>query len=150
MKLTSFTNYSLRVLMVAAARDPALTTIQEVADSFTISRAHLVKCVHLLGGWGYLDTVRGNKGGFRLARPAAQIVIGEVIRRTEDGFNIVECFDPATNTCPMIEFCRLNVALQQACAAFLAVLDGLTLADLADSPAQIRAILIPPPQAGTG
>ena len=98
MRLTSYSNYTMRVLMVAAARSPALSTIREVAHSFNISEAHLVKCVHQLGTWGYLATVRGNKGGFRLARPAAEINVGEVIRRTEDGFNTVECFDSSNNT----------------------------------------------------
>jgi Rrf2 family nitric oxide-sensitive transcriptional repressor len=120
----------MRVLMVAAARSPTLSTIREVAESFGISEAHLVKCVHHLGAWGYLDTVRGNKGGFRLAKPASDINVGEVIRRTEDGFNTVECFDPSTNTCPLSGSCRLSVALKRGTQAFLAALDELSLADI--------------------
>lgn len=141
MRLTSYSNYTLRVLMVAAARSPVLTTIQEVADGFGISKAHLVKCVHQLGAWGYLETVRGNGGGFRLARPAEEIVVGAVVRRTEDGFSIVECFDPETNTCPLIDGCRLGAALRRATEAFLAVLDGLTLADITDNGDELLGLL---------
>jgi Rrf2 family nitric oxide-sensitive transcriptional repressor len=130
MKLTSYSNYSMRVLMVAAARPGVLTTVGEVAEAFGISTPHLVKCVHQLGQWGYLETVRGAKGGFRLAKPPAQIGVGEVIRRTEAGFEIVECFNPETNTCPLISRCKLRGALQKATDAFLKALDELTLADM--------------------
>lgn len=141
MRLTSFSNYSMRVLMVAAARAQALTTIQDVADGFGISRAHLVKCVQQLAARGYLATVRGQKGGFRLARPASDIRVGAVIRDTEDGFDLVECFDPARNTCPLRAECRLRVALERARAAFLAELDAVTLADLVGRGEAVLAIL---------
>jgi Rrf2 family nitric oxide-sensitive transcriptional repressor len=141
MRLTSYSNYSMRVLMVAAARGPRLTTIQEVADAFDISRAHLVKCVHHLGSRGYLETVRGNRGGFRLARPAAEIGVGAVMRDTEEGFSLVECFDPVSNTCRLIESCRLRVTLHRAAAAFLAVLDEVTLADLIADRAPILSLI---------
>jgi Rrf2 family nitric oxide-sensitive transcriptional repressor len=141
MKLTSFSNYTLRVLMVAAARFPGLTTIGEVAEGFGISNSHLVKCVHQLGAWGYLETVRGNKGGFRLARPAVSISLGEIIRLTEDGFVLVECFDPATNSCPLVERCRLRPALLRATNAFLESLDAFTLADISDNGDDILDVL---------
>ncbi|WP_237151881.1 RrF2 family transcriptional regulator [Oryzibacter oryziterrae] len=130
MKLTSFSNYCMRVLMVAAARGPVLTTIREVSASFGISDAHVVKCVHQLGSWGYLETVRGNKGGFRLAVPAAEINVGAIIRRTEEAFLIVECFDAKSNMCRLIDICKLRLALIKATEAFLSVLDDLTLAEL--------------------
>lgn len=141
MRLTSYSNYTLRILMVAAARSPALTTIQDVADGFAISKAHLVKCVHRLGRWGYLETVRGNGGGFRLVRPATSISLGEVIRRTEDGFSLVECFDPATNTCPLVARCRLRPALAKATEAFLFALDATTLADITENGDDLLAVL---------
>lgn len=144
MKLTSFSNYTMRILMVAAMRDPALTTIQDVADGFGIAKSHLVKCVHQLGAWGYLITVRGNRGGFRLARTAATITLGEIIRRTEEGFSIAECFDPASNRCPLIDQCRLRPALQRATDAFLTTLDGITLADITDNDADLLPLLAPP------
>ena len=150
MKLTSFSNYSLRVLMVAAARFPGLTTIGEVACGFGISKAHLVKCVHQLGAWGYLETVRGNKGGFRLARPAVSISIGEIIRLTEDGFVLVKCFDPATNSCPLVGHCRLRPALLRATNAFLESLDEFTLADISDNGDDILDVLqLPRPGAAS-
>ena len=111
MRLTSYSNFSLRTLMVAAMRAPKLSTVQQVADAFGISRAHLVKCVHQLGQWGYLENLRGNHGGFRLARPAAEITIGEIVRRTEEGFDLVECFSPETASCPLVGRCRLSTAL---------------------------------------
>lgn len=127
--------------MVAAARFPGLTTIAEVADGFGISKTHLVKCVHQLGAWGYLETVRGNRGGFRLARPAELISLGEIIRLTEDGFSLVECFDPANNSCPLIARCRLRPALSRATDAFLATLDEFTLADISDNGDDILDVL---------
>lgn len=143
MRLTSFSNYSMRVLMVAAARAPALTTIQDVAEGFGISRAHLVKCVHQLGAQGYLTTVRGHKGGFRLARPATTIRVGDVLRHTEDGFDLVECFDPERNSCPISAECRLRTALERARAAFLAELDAVTLADLVGHGEALLALIAP-------
>jgi Rrf2 family nitric oxide-sensitive transcriptional repressor len=131
MHLTQFTNYALRTLMTAALRDPELTRVQDVADGFGVARTHVVKCVHQLGGWGYLDTVRGRHGGFRLARPAGLITVGEVVRRTEDSLCLVECFNPATSTCPVRDVCRLNGGLKRALDAFLAVLDAMTIADIA-------------------
>ena len=141
MKLTSYSNYTLRVLMVAAARFPALTTIGEVADGFGISKTHLVKCVHQLGAWGYLETIRGNRGGFRLSRPAESISLGEIIRQTEEGFAIVECFDATTNACPLIARCRLRPALQRATDAFLRTLDHVTLAEISDNGEELLATL---------
>ncbi len=141
MKLTSYSNYTLRVLMIAAARGPELTTVRDVADGFGISKTHLVKCVHQLGARGYLETVRGNRGGFRLARPAKSIGLGEVIRLTEEGFTIVECFDAATNTCPLIDRCRLRPALRRATDAFLESLDEFTRADISDNGDEILDIL---------
>ncbi|WP_395664995.1 Rrf2 family transcriptional regulator [Methylocella sp.] len=141
MRLTSYSNYCLRVLMVAAARAPELTAINDVALGFGVSRAHLVKCAHQLGTWGYLETMRGNKGGFRLARPAGQITVGEILRRTEDGFAVVECFDPQTNTCPLIDRCVLARALRRATAAFLEALDEVTVADLVVNGDEILGVL---------
>lgn len=141
MRLTSYSNYSLRVLLSAAARSPRLTTIREVAEAFDLPQSHLVKCVHQLGAWGYLETVRGNRGGFRLKKSAASISLGEVVRRTEDGLSVVECLDPATNTCPLVDRCRMSQVLRRATDAFLDVLDKLTLADVAGNEADFRALL---------
>lgn len=132
MRLTQWSDYSLRVLMYCAAcvqRDkPA--TIGEIAETHGISRSHLTKIVMTLASLGLLETTRGRGGGLRLLRPAHQIVLGEVIRQTETDFNLVECFDNAHNTCRLNGHCRLKGTLQQAMDSYLAVLDGVTLADL--------------------
>lgn len=143
MRLTSYTNYALRILMVAAMRRGELATVQEVAESFQISRAHLVKCVHQLGVWGYLDNVRGRHGGFRLARPPETITVGEILRKTEDDLNLVECFDAQTNSCPLISVCRLGAAFKRACANFVATLDAVTIADIVANGDEVMAALNP-------
>ncbi|MBT9554240.1 MAG: Rrf2 family transcriptional regulator [Hydrogenophaga sp.] len=132
MRLTHWSDYSLRVLMYCAAcaqRDkPA--TISEIAEAHGISRSHLTKIVMTLSGMGLLETTRGRGGGLRLLKPARQIVLGEVIRLTETDFTLVECFDSEHNTCRLDGHCRLKGTLRQAMDSYLAVLDGVTLADL--------------------
>lgn len=131
MRLTSYTNYALRTLQMAAIRTPHLVRIDEVALAHRINRAHLTKVVNQLAQARYLETVRGRKGGLRLARPATEINIGDVVRFAEGPLDVVECFNPEINTCKLRGICKLSVALQQATAAFMAVLDDLTLADIA-------------------
>ncbi len=130
MRLTTFTNYALRTLMFAAMKGDRLSRVQEIADAFGISKAHLNKCVHQLGQWGYLENVRGRGGGFRLAKPAHEITIAEIIHRTEDTLELVECFNPETNTCPLMTMCRLRRAFQRALTRFLDELEGITIADV--------------------
>ena len=141
MKLTSYSNYTMRVLMVAAARAPELTTVKEVARGFGIAETHVVKCVYNLGHWGYLETVRGHRGGFRLALAPSQIRVGEIMRKTEEGFAVVECMDAKTNTCRLAGTCDLGAALQRATDAFLSVLDGLTLDDVRGDGARLLNLL---------
>ena len=132
MRLTQWTDYTLRVLMYCAAtegREPPVT-ITEVAEGYGISRSHLMKIVQQLSAQGLLDTTRGRGGGIRLMRPASAINVGAVVRTTETDFNLVECFDPATNHCRLSSHCRLKGVLGAAIDAYLAVLDGVTLADL--------------------
>jgi Rrf2 family transcriptional regulator, nitric oxide-sensitive transcriptional repressor len=148
LKLTSYSNFTLRVLMVAAARQPALTTIGDVADAFGISKAHLTRCVHQLGQWGYIETIRGNGGGFRLARNAESISVGDVVRRTEEGFDVVECFDAENTTCPLVARCRLRPALLRATEVFLTALDGFSLADItANGDDLLDTLALQPPAA---
>lgn len=141
MKLTTYTNYALRTLTCAALKSPGLCNITEVSQGFGISRAHIVKCVHQLGAWGYLENVRGRNGGFRLAKPANEITVGEIVRKTEDSLNLVECFDPETNTCPLISVCKLSQLFKRATANFLAELDAVTLADVTTQPDELIALL---------
>ena len=137
MHLTAFANYALRTLMFAALRQGSLSQVDEVARAHRIARTHVVKCVHQLGRWGYLENVRGRGGGFRLARPADMISVGEVVRLTEDGLALVECFDPGSNSCPLCGACELSRGFQRALAAFLAVLDGMTIADIVRNQAEL-------------
>ena len=113
MRLTQWTDYSLRVLMYCAAsaqrEQPA--TIGEIAEAHGISRSHLTKIVMTLSGLGLLETTRGRGGGLRLLKPAQAIVLGEVVRQTESDFTLVECFDAAHNTCRLDGHCRLKAAL---------------------------------------
>jgi Rrf2 family nitric oxide-sensitive transcriptional repressor len=129
MKLSLFTDYSLRVLMFAALKGESFS-LSEVAESYDISRHHLVKVVNYLAKLGYLETRRGRGGGIALGMPPEDIRIGMVVRRTEDSPFIVECFDKQHNTCPINGSCRLKGALAQAVNTFYETLDRHTLRDL--------------------
>lgn len=143
MQLTSFTDYSLRLLVYAAVHRGARCQTADVAAMFGISRHHVVKVVNELAHLGYLETTRGRDGGFALAQAPDQVRLGDVVRHTEGSIAIVECFEPRTNTCPLMPACGLKDALGEAFAAFLAVLDRRTLADLMAEPrwiARMRAL----------
>lgn len=131
MRLTLYSDYSLRLLMYCAQHPDRLVTIQEVAGCYRISRNHLMKVAYQLGCKGYLETVRGRGGGLKLARPADKVGLGAVLRDTEDDFALVDCFEGGTNLCPITPACRLKGALGKALKAWFAVLDEYTLADLA-------------------
>lgn len=130
MRLTKFTDYSLRVLLYAASLEgQRLTTIEETSKVFNISRAHLKKVVLLLTRNGFLEGVRGRTGGYRLARPADQINLGALIRVTEPDYGMVACFLP-DNTCRITQACRLPMVINKALDNFLTTFDAYTLADL--------------------
>jgi Rrf2 family nitric oxide-sensitive transcriptional repressor len=130
VQLTRYSDYSLRVLMYLALDPERLVTIEEIAQSYGISKAHLMKVVHQLGLRGYVDTVRGRGGGLRLGRRPEEIGVGEVLRSTEENMALVECFEPASSQCAIEPACGLRSVLHEALAAFLGVLDRYTLADL--------------------
>jgi len=130
MRLTLYTDYSLRVLLYLALNQDRIVTITELADFYRISRNHLVKVVHELGLSGYLLTARGKRGGIRLARSADQIVIGEVVRQTEPDFDLLECLNPVADQCVITNVCKLKSVLSAARDNFLGDLDKYTLADL--------------------
>ncbi|MBA6225241.1 MULTISPECIES: Rrf2 family transcriptional regulator [unclassified Colwellia] len=130
MKLTSYTNYAMRCLQLAALKAPELVRVDDVVFIHGVSRPHIVKVVHELGKAGYLETVRGRNGGFRLSRPAEEIIVGDVVRLTEGPLDVVECFNPEKNTCPLIGICKLSKKIQEATHAFMDVLDGVTIADI--------------------
>ena len=141
MRLTVYTDYALRVLMYVAVRPEPLPTIGQIADAYQISRNHLMKVVYELGQAGYLETVRGKNGGLRLARKPQEIGLGRLVRETEPDMALVPCFDPIRAQCAITPACRLRGAHAEARAAYLAVLDGYTLADLVGNGASLQALL---------
>lgn len=136
MRLTLYTDYSLRVLLYLAYKKDQMATISELADFYKISRNHLVKVVHNLGIQGYILTTRGKNGGLRLARPANDIVIGDVVRKMEPDFELLECFNAATDHCVITRTCSLKTVLINARDDFLSTLDKYTVADAVKSPAK--------------
>ena len=141
MRLTQFSNIAIRVLMYAALRGSTPSPVPDMARAYGASYDHMKKAAAELARLGYLQTVRGRAGGVLLAKPPDEIGIGEVIRQTEGQIVLVECFDLTTNTCPLVDVCQLRVALADALAAFFAVLDRYTLADLLRHPGQVSSLL---------
>ena len=129
MKLTLYSDYSLRVLLYLGSKKQETVTIDEIAGFYRISRNHLVKVVHNLGVSGFILTTRGKHGGIKLARLPEEISIGQVVRHTEPDFDLLECFNSETDHCVITKSCRLKSVLYEARAAFIAVLDKYTLAD---------------------
>ena len=141
MRLTRFTDYALRTLMYVGAHEPRQSSIAEIARAYGISETHLVKVVHQLGRLGLIRTTRGRGGGIRLGKLPCEITVGAVIRQTEEDLALVECF--VGGACAITAPCRLRRVLGEALAAFLAVLDRYTLADLlADKAASEIAMLL--------
>jgi Rrf2 family nitric oxide-sensitive transcriptional repressor len=130
MRLTSYTDYALRTLIFLGMNRDRLVTIQDIAELHGISKNHLMKVVHQLGVTGMVDTVRGRNGGLRLKREPADINLGAVVRNTETDFYMAECFDPENAGCAYSASCSLKGVLGAATAAYLKVLDGVTLADM--------------------
>jgi Rrf2 family nitric oxide-sensitive transcriptional repressor len=127
MRLTSYTDYSLRSLMYLAMNRDHLVTIGEIAQTHNIAKNHLTKVIHHLGQLGFVETVRGRSGGLRLAREPGDIRIGEVVRHTETDFYMASCFDESAAGCLYSAGCELRGALAQATKAYLDVLDAVTL-----------------------
>lgn len=142
MRLTLYTDFSLRILLFLGAKPQTeLSTIQEISQAYQISKNHLMKVSHELGKAGYIETVRGRGGGIRLAREPVTINIGEVVRRMEDDFYLVECFNAAGGSCPISPVCGLKGVLGKALQAYLQVLDEYTLQDLLVNKDELRALL---------
>ena len=130
MKLSLFSDYSLRVLIYASIKN-GLFQLQDVSQAYGISRNHLAQVVHRLGQLGYLETRRGRGGGCRLAQLPEEVRLGRLLRQTENQPVVMECFDPVTNTCSLSGCCQVKGALAEAMTAFYASLDQYTLADIA-------------------
>ena len=144
MRLTAFSDYSLRVLMYLGVHRDRLATIGEVAQAYAVSENHLVKVVHHLARHGYIETTRGKGGGMRLARAPERINVGEVVRGTEENLVLVECFDTATSSCRIGAACVLKGVLARAVDAFFAALDEYTLADLLVTGPRLAVMLARP------
>jgi Rrf2 family transcriptional regulator, nitric oxide-sensitive transcriptional repressor len=142
MRLTTFSDYSLRVLMYLGVHDERLVTIGEVARAYGVSESHLVKVVHHLARHGHIVTTRGKGGGMRLARPPEKINVGKVVRGSEDNLTLVECFDRRTSDCRIEPACALKGVLGRAVDAFFGILDGYTLADLVVTKARLTHLLV--------
>jgi len=138
MHLTRYSDYSLRVLMYLALKPEKLANITDIAESFNISRNHLIKVVNHLGKLGYITSKRGRGGGLELAYESNSISIGEVIRNTEQTLDVVNCAEPA---CPFVPACNLKSVLNEATEAFLNVLDDYTLEDIIVNKAGLKRLL---------
>ncbi len=141
MRLTTFTDYSVRVLIYLGINQERLATVAELADDYDISRNHLTKVVHFLGKRGYVDTLRGRGGGIRLACSPEEINIGQLVRETEKKTIIVECFNQDSSQCKITSACRLIDILNEAQQAFYAVLDKYTLQDLIVNPGLLHKLI---------
>lgn len=144
MRLTRRTNLALRALMFCGVNDGRIVRKQEVAERCNVSENHLAQVINGLARKGFITTLRGRHGGFRLARPMAQINIGHVAREFEGGVPLAECFAAGRNECPLASACRLRGALERAVAAFYETLDELTLEDMVDCNHALERILALP------
>ncbi|MFA6113299.1 MAG: Rrf2 family transcriptional regulator [Sphingomonas sp.] len=138
MRLTRYTDYAIRVLLHLGTHQDRTCSISEIARSYSISHNHLMKVVHDLGKAGYVTSVRGRSGGVRLARPAAEINLGAVIRHSEDGFDLTDCA-----SCIIAPACGMTSVVREALAAFLGVFDRYSLADILGRRADLMALLAP-------
>jgi Rrf2 family transcriptional regulator, nitric oxide-sensitive transcriptional repressor len=129
MQLTSYTDYSFRVLLYLSRTPNKFSTITEISEFYEISKNHLVKVVHSLARLGFIISIRGKGGGIKLAKSPSEISIGEVIRKMEPNFCLTECFNLETNRCVITNMCHLKGILNQGMEAFFKVLDGYSLAD---------------------
>ncbi len=143
MRLTVYSDYALRLMMYLGLRKSgSLSTIDDVAAAYGISKAHLMKITHELGKKGLVETVRGRQGGMRLAQDPSSISVGDIVRACEPDFALVPCMEAeGGNTCAVLPACILKRALATAASAFLDVLDGYTLADLVGPTTALRQLL---------
>ncbi|MFM5917329.1 MAG: Rrf2 family transcriptional regulator [Novosphingobium sp.] len=143
MRLTRYTDFALRVLLYLGREPGRLASIQDVARAYGVSQNHMMKVVSDLAGAGYVESLRGRGGGIRLARPTSQIMIGALVRHTEGEFDLVEC-----GSCLIAPACGLTSMFDEALAAFLAVLDGYSLADALARKGDFAHLLMSAPSKG--
>ncbi|MEM7461140.1 MAG: Rrf2 family transcriptional regulator [Pseudomonadota bacterium] len=140
MKLTSQTNYAIRMLMFCHSKGE-LTNVKEIASFYGLSERFLFNILQNLTANGYIETIRGRGGGIRLAKSAERIQLGDVVRDMEENFEMAECFEAAGADCPLIGTCGLNKALHEALAAFFVALNQYTIADLTGNEYNIDVLL---------
>lgn len=141
MRLTQQTNYAVRTLIYCAANPGSPSRVADIAASFEMSETHLFKILKVLVDGGFVRTLRGRNGGILLARPAAEISVGEVVRAAEESFLLAECFESGRKDCPLITSCGFNGLLHEALEAFMTVLDSHSIAELAEDRTEIRFLL---------
>lgn len=147
MRMTFHTDYALRMLIYLAIRPGETCTVQDVAETYHLSRHHLFKVAQTLRDLGHIETTRGRTGGIRLARPPAAINIGALVRATEDDLAVVECLQKKGGTCIISPACMLKTMFSEALAAYLAVLDKYSLADAIRNRTVLGALLGTEPRA---
>lgn len=147
MRLTVYSDYAIRLLLYLGLKQNGLATIQEISKAYGISRNHLMKITHRLGRAGFVETVRGRGGGIRLSKSALQSTLGDLIRETEDDFQLVECFNAETATCVIRDKCYVQPIMAEALDAYMAVLDRYTLGEVVAAHRRglhsLMAILLP-------
>ncbi|MEL6201179.1 MAG: Rrf2 family transcriptional regulator [Pseudomonadota bacterium] len=141
MRLTRQTDYSLRILMFCAASGDRISRVADIAQAYSVSETFIFKLLKRLVDANIVSTTRGRSGGIRLARPADEITVGQVVRVAEDNMAIADCFDSEEQDCPLVASCRLKVAFEQALGAFLDVLDDVTIDDLSKPSAAVINLL---------
>jgi Rrf2 family nitric oxide-sensitive transcriptional repressor len=143
MQLTTHTDYSLRLLLFVLSQAPRTVSTREAAEAYGISLNHLTKVAKALTRGGWLVAVRGGGGGLQAASHATKSTVGEIVRFSETTCDLAECFNPRGNTCPLAQVCRLKGVLHQAQLAFFAVLDGVTLGEIAGNRKDLNRIFAP-------
>ena len=141
MRLTTYSDYALRVMMYLAIHSDRRCTIKEISDAYSISKNHLMKLVQDLSHLGLIESTRGRSGGLTLGKPPEEIRLGQVVRQTENDFDLVECFAAKPNQCRISPACHLQAMLAEALNSFLTTLDRYTLADLVTNKAQLHGLL---------
>ena len=143
MRITKRTNIAVRLLMFCGANAGRLVTKSEIAERCNTSESHLAQVINRLAQLGYLHTQRGRNGGITLGRPMTDITIGGIFRQLEAGSPLAECFADVDNTCPLVDACRLRLAIADAAEAFYAHLDDITLDALVCDNEALLEILSP-------
>ncbi len=140
MRLTRQTSYTVRILMYCAANSEEFSKVAAISSVYNIPEPYLFKILKPLVDAGYVETVRGRNGGIRLAMAKSDIVLGDIIKLSEENFILAECFEEGQTDCPLVSDCKLNKALNSALDAFFDVLNSYTLEDLTDNNSNVSLL----------